>query len=312
VGAVAVTGIQGARTSTGLTVWGPLLALWLVWGSTYFGIAVMGTSMPPMVANGLRFLIAAAILALTLLIARGPRVLAVTLPQLRSMAIMGVGLLGVAIGTVSMAERFVPSGVTALLVAVTPLWVVLLRTRAGDRPARLTLVGVAIGMVGLALMLLPGGTTPVAGTETDVVIWSIALMFSCFSWAFFSWRSARYSFPSHLLVTTTYEMLVAGAFLIGVGALRGERLHLEQVHANSWWALVYLVGASIVGYTCYTWLLGHAPLSLTATYAYVNPVVAVLLGFLILGEAITSDVLVGLTVVVGGVALVVTGERRHT
>jgi drug/metabolite transporter (DMT)-like permease len=135
-------------------------------------------------------------------------------------------------------------------------------------------------------------------------------MFSSFCWAFFSFRSTSYVFPKNTLVTTTYEMLFAGAALLGAGALRGERLHLEQVSTNSWWAWAYLIVASIAGYTAYTWLLGHAPLSLTSTYAYVNPVVAVLLGFLIIGEAITADVIVGLTVVVGGVALVVTGERR--
>ncbi len=95
------------------------------------------------------------------------------------------------------------------------------------------------------------------------------------------------------------------------GAVRGERLQAELVTASSWWALAYLIAASIGGYSAYTWLLARAPLSLTSTYAYVNPVVAVLLGFLLIGEAITHDVLLGLTVVVGGVVLVVTGERRR-
>ncbi|MCX6432206.1 MAG: EamA family transporter [Actinobacteria bacterium] len=303
-------GTRRATRSSGLAIWGPLVALWLIWGSTYLNIAIVGTSMPPMLANGFRFVVAALVLGGVLVVARGPRFLAITLEQLRSVAIMGVALLGVGIGTVSMAERYVPSGVTALLIAVMPLWVILLRMRAGDRPARLTLIGVAVGMIGLVLMLVPGGTRPVSGGDGDVVVWSIALMLSSFCWAFFSFRSTRYVFPRNTLVTTTYEMLFAGAALLGVGALRGERLHLEQVSTASWWALAYLIVASIAGYTAYTWLLAHAPLSLTATYAYVNPVVAVLLGFLIIGEVITSDVIVGLTVVVGGVALVVTGERR--
>ncbi len=308
--AVTQVDTRGATSSSGLAIWGPLVALWLIWGSTYLNIAIVGTSMPPMLANGFRFVVAALVLGGVLVVARGPRFLAVTREQLRSVAIMGVALLGVGIGTVSMAERYVPSGVTALLIAVMPLWVILLRMRAGDRPARLTLIGVAVGMIGLILMLVPGGTRPVSGGDGDVVVWSIALMFSSFCWAFFSYRSTRYVFPRNTLVTTTYEMLFAGAALLGMGALRGERLHLEQVSADSWWALGYLIAASIAGYTAYTWLLAHAPLSLTATYAYVNPVVAVLLGFLIIGEAITTDVIVGLTVVVGGVALVVTGERR--
>ncbi len=146
-----------------------------------------------------------------LTLTRGHRVLVITRLEFRSVAIMGTALLGVGIGSVALAERYVPSGVTALLIAVMPLWVVILRLRAGDRPARLTLLGVAIGMAGLALMLLPGGTNPVSGTDVDVVLWSVVLMFSSFSWAYFSWRSTRYTFPRNSLVTTTYEMLVAAA-----------------------------------------------------------------------------------------------------
>ena len=294
----------------GVGVWVPLIALWLVWGSTYLGIAVIGTSMPPLLGNATRFLMAALILGLALVIVKGPRVLVVTLEQLRSSAIMGVMLLGVGIGTLALAERYVPSGIAALIVAVMPLYVILFRLRAGDRPPVLTVIGVAIGLGGLALMLLPGGTVPVAGTDADVVLWSAAILASSFCWALFSWRSAGYTFPANPLVTTTYELAFAGAALLGVGALIGERAHIDAVQPDAWWAWAWLVTASLIGYTCYTWLLGHAPLSLTATYAYVNPVVAVILGSLLLREAVTRDVLIGLTVVVGGVALVVSGERR--
>jgi drug/metabolite transporter (DMT)-like permease len=309
VGAVTNTRVRGRQVS-GLGVWGPLVALWLVWGSTYLGIAVVVESMPPMMANGFRFLVAALVLGTILVLSQGLGSLRITRPELRSVSIMGVALLGVGIGTLSLAERYVPSGIAALLIAVMPLYVVLLRLRAGDRPDRLTLIGVAVGLAGLALMLLPGGTVPVSGDDSDVVLWSVALMFSTFCWAFFSWRSSAYTFPRNSLVTTTYEMAVAGMALVGAGALRGERLHLEQFTADSWWAWAYLIAASIAGYSAFTWLLGHAPLSLTSTYAYVNPVVAVLLGFIVLTEPITRDVVVGLTVVVGGVILVVTGERR--
>ena len=307
---MTTTEVRGGRQVSGLSVWGPLGALWLIWGSTYLGIAVVVGSMPPMMANGFRFLVAALLLGTILAATRGAACLHVTRDELRSMAIMGVALLGVGIGTLSLAERYVPSGVAALLIAVMPLYVVLLRLRAGDHPHRLTLIGVAVGLAGLGLMLLPGGTEPVIGGDSDVVLWSIALMFSTFCWAFFSWRSSTFAFPGNSLVTTTYEMAVAGAFLVGAGAVRGERLHLDQFSSDSWWAWAYLIAASIGGYSAFTWLLGHAPLSLTATYAYVNPVVAVVLGLLVLAEPITRDVVVGLTVVVGGVVLVVTGERR--
>ena len=308
----AVTGTQagGGLRVSGLGVWGPLIALWLIWGSTYLGIAVVIDSMPPMMANGLRFVAAALVLGTILALRSGPSSLRVTRAEFRSVAIMGVALLGVGIGTLSLAERYVPSGVAALLIAVMPLYVVLLRLRAGDRPNGLTIIGVAVGLAGLALMLLPGGTAPVAGSDGDVVLWSVALMLSTLCWAYFSWRSAAYTFPRNALVTTTYEMAVAGVALVLAGALRGERLDLSGITAESWWAWAYLIAASISGYSAFTWLLGHAPLSLTSTYAYVNPVVAVLLGFVVLSEPITRDVVLGLTVVVGGVVLVVTGERR--
>lgn len=299
-----------ARTG-GASVWVPLVALWLVWGSTYLGIAVVGRSMPPLIGNATRFVMAAALLGVVLVVSRGPRVLRVTAVELRSTAVLGVALLSVGIGTLALAERYVPTGIAALIVAVIPLYIVLLRLATGDRPAPLTLVGVAVGLGGLAVMLLPGGTTPAAGTELEVVLWSLAILASSFCWAFFSWRSARYAFPRNPLVTTTYEMAIAGVVLIVAGLLAGERVDLETARPDAWWALGWLVTASLIGYTAYTWLLGHAPLSLTATYAYVNPVVAVVLGFLILSEPVTSDVLIGLTVVVGGVALVVTGERRR-
>jgi drug/metabolite transporter (DMT)-like permease len=308
---VTTTDIRGVTRAPGVQVWGPLVALWLIWGSTYLGIAVMGRSLPPLMANGMRFAIASLIIGWVLLATRGWSAFAVTPAQLRSTAVMGVMLLGVGIGTVSMAERYLPSGIAALLVSVMPLWIIVFRFRAGERPSRLTLAGVAIGMTGLVLMLLPGGTHPVSGGDGDVVLWSLAIMCSSFCWAFFSWRSARFELPTNTLVTTTLEMAFAAAALLIVGFLRGERLDTSSIDPASWWALAYLVLASIGGYTAYTWLLGNAPMSLVSTYAYVNPVVAVLLGSLIIGEPITTDVLLGLTVVVGGVMLVVTGERRR-
>ncbi len=304
------TDVRGVTRAPGRQVWGPLVAVWLIWGSTYLGIAIVGESLPPLMANGTRFAVAALLLAAGMSLANGRRVLAVTMPELRAAATMGIALLGVGIGTLSLAERYVPSGVAALLVAVMPLWIIIFRMRAGERPAALTMVGVAVGLIGLAVMLVPGGTEPVSGGDRDVVLWSAAIMCSSFCWALFSWRSAGYTLPGNSLVTTVYEMAAAGIFLLLAGTLRGERLHLEQVTAPSWWALAYLIAASLGGYTAYTWLLGHAPMSLTATYAYVNPVVAVLLGWLVIREPITPDVVVGLTVVVGGVLLVATGERR--
>ena len=293
-------------------IWVALLIVWVVWGSTYLGIAVTVTTMPPLLANSLRFFAAALILATVLIIMRGPRALQITRTQLAYSALMGCALLGVGIGTLSLAERYLPSGIAALIIAIMPLWIVILRTTSGDRPSRLTLVGVAIGMGGLTLMMLPGGTTPVTGTAQDLLIWSLAMVGSSFCWAFFSWRSVRFPLPKDALVTTTYELLAAGFMLLGIGALTGEHFDLGATSLPSLAGWSWLVLASVVAYTCYSWLIAHAPLSLVSTYAYVNPGVAVLLGWLILREPITSDVLLGLTLVLSGVILVTRGERGET
>jgi drug/metabolite transporter (DMT)-like permease len=302
--------VRGVTRASSAAIAPPLISVWIIWGSTYLAIAVLVQTLPGLLANGIRFLIATFFLGLGLVIFKGPRVLLVTRAQFKGAATMGVMLLGVGIGTLSMAERFVPSGIAALLVSVMPLWIILFRVRAGDRPSRLTIAGVAVGMGGLVAMLLPGGTTAIAGDDSDVVRWSLAILVSSFIWAFFSWRSTRFDLPANPLTTTFYEMLAAGVFLSIVGALLGQRMDVAQASTASWLALGYLVIASLLAYTAYVWLLGNAPMSLIATYAYVNPVVAVFLGWLVVGEPITRDVLIGLTIVVGGVILVVSGERR--
>jgi len=304
--------VRGVQSASSAAIAPRLLSVWVIWGSTYLGLAVLVQTLPPLLGNGVRFLIAAAILGLGLLVFRGPGALAITARQFKGAATMGVALLGVGIGTVSMAERFVPSGIAALLVSVMPLWIIIFRLRSGDRPSKLTLAGVAVGLTGLAAMLLPGGTEPIDGGDGDVVRWSLAIMVSSFIWAYFSWRSAGFELPENPLTTTFYEMTVAGVFLTIVGLIFGQRIDLDTASTASWVALGYLVIASLVAYTAYVWLLGNAPMSLVATYAYVNPVVAVFLGWLVVGEPITLDVLIGVTIVVGGVVLVVTGERRPT
>jgi drug/metabolite transporter (DMT)-like permease len=249
------------------------------------------------------------IMGLLLVLVKGPSILRITRAQFRSTAILGVMLLGVGIGNVSLAERYVPSGIAALIVAVMPLWIIIFRVRAGDRIAKLTIAGVAIGMFGLILMLLPGGTTPVSGTEMDVAIWSVMIALGSLSWAFFSWRSSRYDLPANPLTTTFYELLAAGVFLTVVGFIIGEKWDFTIITDASMYGWLFLVLASVVAYAAYVWLLENAPMSLVSTYAYVNPVVAVLLGWWILGEKLSTDVIIGVTIVVTGVIFVVSGER---
>lgn len=290
-------------------MWVPLVVLWLLWGSTYLGIAIVVDVLPALVSSGIRLVAGGLLLAGGLVITRGPSVLRIDRRQLASVVILGVGILGFGLGTLALAERYVPSGVAALVVSANPLWIVLLRMRAGDRPSRLTLIGVAIGLAGLATMLLPGGTVPRAGSEADVAIWSLVLLLGSLSWAYWSWRSSGFRMPANPLAATVYELFIGGIFLAGLGLASGERMSLSGMTPVAWTAWIGLAVASAIGYAAFTWLLARAPLSLLSTYAYVNPVVAVLLGSLLLGEAITRDVVLGLVVVLGGVVLVIRGER---
>lgn len=312
---MASVDVRGIERAAPAKIWPPLVTLWIVWGSTYLAIAIVGETMPAYLAMGFRLLIAAVALGLGLVIfGRGWSILRITRDELAFSALMGAILLGFIIGNLAYAERFVPSGIAALLVAVMPLFIVLFRFRAGERPSALTLGGVAIGMAGLAYMLLPGGTDVKPGSsELQVVFWSLTIIFGSFLWAFISWKSAGWTMPANALVATFYELLAGALCALGIGAATGERwdFALDAYPASAWNALLWLVIASVIGYGSYAWLIQNAPMSLVATYAYINPVVAVILGFLIIHEPITRDVVIGLVVVVGGVALVMTGERRR-
>jgi drug/metabolite transporter (DMT)-like permease len=267
--------------------------------------------MQPLLGSGSRFITASLVLGTIVLLVKGPSAFNVTRAQVRGAAFMGVSILGLTIGILSFAQQHVPSSIVALIASVMPLWIIFFRLRAGDRPSRLTSVGVGIGLIGLVLMLLPGGTTPTNGASTtEVAIWSIAIAFSGFTWAFFSYRSTSYEQPKEPLTTAVIELAAAGLFLLVVGALIGERWDFAVITTESWVGWWFLVAASALAYGAYVWLLNNAPMSLVSTYAYVNPVIAVILGIVILNEALTSDVFIGLSIVVGGVVLVVTGERR--
>lgn len=307
------TDARGIVRAPSSRIWPPLVTLWIVWGSTYLAIAVVGETMPVYLAMGLRLLMAGIAMALGLVVfGRGFAILRVTRAQLAWSSLMGTILLGLIIGNLALAERYVPSGIAALLVAVMPLFIVLFRFRAGEKPSRLTLVGVAIGMAGLAYLLLPGGTEAKAGaTDLEVVFWSFTIIVGSFLWAFVSWKSARWDMPRNALVATTYELFAGAACAMGVGALIGERWDLTPgaYPMAAWEGVIWLTIASVIGYGSYSWLIQNAPMSLVATYAYINPVVAVILGVTIIGEQLTRDVVIGLVVVVGGVVLVMRGER---
>ena len=309
---------MGSATSTvrsGPLLWVNLVIVWIVWGSTYIGILYATETIPPFLAMGTRFLVAFVIMALITGLFRGWSALRVTRRQWASASFMGVALLGVGLGTVGLAQDYVPTGVMALIIASTPLTIVIWRVITGDRPARLTLIGVVVGLAGIGWMLLPGGTRPVSGTDGDVVFWSLMILVSSTIWATTSFFSARLPKPADSFALTTYELLSGGIALTVVGLIIGERIDLSAISGRSWAGWIFLVTAgSVLAFSSFTWLINSAPISLASTYAYVNPAVAVMLGLLLYNEVLTSDVVIGLTVVLGGVILVVSGEslRKRT
>jgi len=301
---------SGIAPASSAAVWSAMWIVYVVWGSTYLAIAVAIESMPPLIALGTRFLAACAVLAGFLVLRRGPRSLVVTWPELRGAVVVGALLLGVGMGVLTLAERYVPSGVAALIVAIMPLWVVILRAVTGDRPPLVTWIGVAVGILGITVLVAPGAHGS-GGDTAARTFWSLAMLVSTACWAFGSFLQPRIRTPRDPLVLSLYEMVTGGVLLTLVGLARGERL-ADMAHASSrsWWGWAYLVVVgSLIAYTAFVWVVGHAPLSLVATYAYVNPVVAVLLGWWILGEPVTLGLLLGGAIVVVGVMLVVSAER---
>ncbi|MFI7056345.1 EamA family transporter [Streptosporangium canum] len=288
-----------------LLVWGALAIVYVVWGSTYLAIRIAIETVPPLLSGAMRFSTAALVLGAALLLLRGWRVFRMTWKELGGAALVGLLLLNAGNGLVAVAEQHISSGLAALLVASVPLWLVIFRIVARDMPQVLTLAGVLIGFGGVAVLSLTGGGS--AADSTGIVIILLASM----SWSAGSFLSARIPMPANPFVASTVEMAAGGIGLALTSTVMGEHLDLGAVSGRSWAALAYLVVmGSLVAFTAYVWLLGTAPISLVSTYAYVNPVVAVALGALVLSEPVTTSMVAAGLVIVLGVALVVSTERR--
>ena len=289
-------------------LWVALGVVYVVWGSTYLGIRVVVLAgLPPLLSMGARFVVAATLLAAVLVLRGGLSRLRITRRELAASAVVGLLLLLGGNGLVAVAEEQVPSALAALLVSTTPLWLVLMRTVLGDLPRLLTWVGTAVGFLGVLVLARPGG-------HGEQVTWggTLLVVVATLLWATGSMASSRMPMPADPWASIVWQMAAGGVGQLLAGTLRGEwaRLALSSVDPSGVVAWAYLVVfGSLVAYTAYYWLLRHAPISLVATYAYVNPVVAVLLGWLILDEQVTAVVAVGGGLAVLGVLLVVSTER---
>lgn len=295
-----------------IKLWLAMLSVYIFWGSTYLAIRFAVETMPPFLMASARFLIAGAILySYRRWVAKDPAPRRI---EWRSAAIVGLLLLLGGNGGVVWAEQRVASGIAALLVGTVPLWMVLIDAlRPGSpRPTWQTLTGVLIGFAGIGLLIGPDQLFD-TGPGLDLAGVGVLLLASLL-WAAGSLYSRNACLPDSPLLGTGMEMLAGGLGLLAFGTLTGEwsRLDLGAIAPASVWGLVYLiVFGSLVGYASYTWLLRNAPTPLVSTYAYVNPLIAILLGNLLAQEPLTAHILISALVILSAVLLINTGRAAR-
>ena len=293
--------------------WFALWTVYIIWGSTYFAIAYVIETMPPLLSMGIRFFIAGVLLSLFVIATKGFKEMAVPKAEIRTSVILGFVLLGFGLGNVAVAEKHVPSGIVTLIIAALPIWIAIFRFISGERPSIRTWLGLIIGLVGVALLLKPGSVQSVSGEGSSTVIfYMFMVLIGNIGWALGTFLAPRFPLPKNALVFTAYELLAGGVSLTLAGFIKGEELGDFLDGSNwSWLWFAYLVTfGSIIAYTAYLWLVQNAPVSLTATYAYVNPVIAVALGAIFLDEVITMSYAIGGLIIVLGVLVVVSAESK--
>lgn len=281
--------------------------VYVVWGSTYLAIRLTIESLPPLLSGGVRFLLAGSVLAAVVaVVSRGA--LRMTRAQFGTAALLGFLLPAWGNGMVVVAEQHVSSGLAALLIASVPLYVVVLRRAFGERPPPVTFAGVGLGLVGLAVLVLLGHAD--GGTHGSAWWGPWLVLLASLGWSAGSFAAGRLPTPANPFALSAVEMLVGGAVMTAVGLVTGERVDFASVTTTSWLAWAYLVVfGSVLAFSSYVYVLGKLPLSTVATYAYVNPVIAVLLGVVVAGEHFGAVQFLGGALVVVAVVLVVTAER---
>ena len=291
--------------STGAKVWIALWVVYIVWGSTYLGIELVGETMPATFAAGMRFTAAGLLMLGFIAWRRGPARLRLTRRELASSAVVGLLLPG-ANSILFITEQKVPIGLTSLIIAAIPLWVVLLRLLARERPDLVSTIVLLVGFGGIVLLVQPGSDTGPLGYLLLTVLGS-------FLWALGSFLSPRIPVPRDALVATGYEMLVGGLVLLAIGLAVYSPSELDpgRWSGRSIFGLCYLVVfGSLLGYSAYVWLLANAPIAKVSTYAYVNPVVAIALGVIVLDESLTLRIVAGALLILAAVAIVLRREAR--
>ena len=285
-------------------------AVYVVWGSTYLAIRYAVATMPPLLMAGSRFAISGAILFAWARIRGAAKP---TVAEWRTAAVTGFLLICVGNGSVAWAERRVPSGLSALLVAIVPLWMVLLDwiRPGGNRPRLAVVAGVVLGLIGLGVLV---GRDAVTGQGGVDALGAGVLVSASMSWAIGSVYNRHGARPDSAAMSTALQMLGGSVALLALGGALGETrgLDVSSISAASWIGWVYLVTfGALVGFTAYVYLLRHVSPAKASTYAYVNPIVAVILGWAVAGERVTSRTILAAAIILGGVALITIARGRR-
>jgi len=293
-------------------IWLALLSLYIVWGSTYLAIRFAIETIPPFLSAGMRFLIAGMILMIW---RRAAGDAMPTKRQWRSTAIVGIFLLLGGNGLVSFAEQYVTSGVAALIVGSTPLWMVSIEALrpGGVKPNWLAILGLLIGFGGIFLLVGPSQLTGDSHTLDPLGVG--ALLAAAFLWSVGSIYSRNTDIPKSSLMSTSAQMLTGSLAIFAVSGMAGEwsGFNFSDVTTNSWLGLLYLITiGSLIGFVSYGWLLQNAPISLVATHAYVNPLVAVFLGAWLADEIINTRILIAGLAIIGSVVLINQAKSKMT
>ena len=297
-------------TSNRTTLWIALITVYILWGSTYLFVHFMTEQMPPFYMAGVRFLTAGTLLYGYARLTGAPRP---TMGNWRATGLLGLLFLTVANGAVATAIHYLPTGLTALLVAMLPVFVLSFNWLffARTRPTTLALLGSAVGLIGIFILFQPGKIALPGGPDALLIGFGLTIVANI-GWAFGTLLTPRVNIPASAALSSGMQMLTGGGLLLVVALFLEpvSLLSIVQAPPKAFYSLAYLiVFGSIIGFSTFSWLARNAPPALASTYAYVNPIVAMLLGAAFAGEAITSQSLIGAAVIIAGVVLITMGKK---
>ena len=291
-------------TASTFSVMVSLGIIYFVWASTYVGTAFVVEEIDPYTGSGFRFMTAGILIILFVIITKGPRALKINKKQVINAMFIGFILIGLASPLLGVSAQHISSGLIALLVAMTPIFIAILRFIFGDIPSLKTILGIVVGFGGVIIVLV------IPTVENNLFI--IICLISNVIWAIGSFWSQRIEFPESPLTTAAIQTFFGGMCAILIGIFRGEdtSTFFNASESETWIAFLYISVMGAIAYSAYAFLLVNTPISLVATHAFVNPIVALFLGNLLRNEKISTSIIVSGTVVVCGIALVVLGEKR--